>query len=330
MPSKGFCSAEKLAVVINDVPYRTDRYLRIPYTVKMWDFKSEGLVLEKIVVYDMDSNATLMALEKKEIPKLAQFKNAFYVSLQIPVPLDQAPPVNIYHHCQFRQNGQEVTANGAIFSPRLEESPMVISPPVRGDNWWFMNQSTMKYHFDVLYMVKGGVKCGERFAVDAVQLDNRFEDTHGHGQNNEAYYCYKAPLYAVADGTVIRLKDGVPENHGEGGPLQGGYGNYLILDMGGGRYATYAHCVPGAFRVREGDAVQEGQEIALLGNSGESSLPHLHFHISDGRDGSYSNGLPFVFKKYRKLGELGKVGFEAGGPYQGLMMEEPTVVGFGE
>lgn len=73
--------------------------------------------------------------------------------------------------------------------------------------------------------------------------------------------------------------------------------------LGGGRYAFYAHCIPGSFLVKEGDRVKEGDPIALLGNSGNSNGPHLHFQITDGPDIFMSNGQPFVLKQYTKTGE---------------------------
>ncbi|HNR85299.1 MAG TPA: cell division protein FtsA [Taishania sp.] len=100
-----------------------------------------------------------------------------------------------------------------------------------------------------------------------------------------------------------------------------------ILDIGGGRYAFYAHCVPNSFMVEIGDVVKEGDPIGLLGNSGNSDAPHLHFHIMDGTDIFFSNGLPFVVKKYTKVGD-----FETGPTTPTIvtnsMMEEYSIINF--
>ena len=71
-------------------------------------------------------------------------------------------------------------------------------------------------------------------------------------------------------------------------------GNHIVLDLGGGRYAFYAHLQPGSLKVKVGDRVTRGQVIGLVGNSGNSTEPHLHFHISDGVSPLGSEGLPYV------------------------------------
>ncbi|MDX1983227.1 MAG: M23 family metallopeptidase [Bryobacteraceae bacterium] len=73
-------------------------------------------------------------------------------------------------------------------------------------------------------------------------------------------------------------------------------GNYIVLDLGGGRFAFYAHLQPGSLRVKPGDKVKRGQVLGLACNSGNSTEPHLHFHVSNGPDPLASEGLPFVFE----------------------------------
>jgi murein DD-endopeptidase MepM/ murein hydrolase activator NlpD len=82
-------------------------------------------------------------------------------------------------------------------------------------------------------------------------------------------------------------------------------GNYVIVDIGGGRYAFYAHLKPNSIRVEEGDNVSRGQQLAQLGNSGNTTAPHLHFHVMDaplplGAD----HNLPYVFDSFRYQGRI--------------------------
>ena len=85
-----------------------------------------------------------------------------------------------------------------------------------------------------------------------------------------------------------KVKDGIPENvpgiNSRAVPITLEMplaGNHVILDIGGGRFAFYAHLQPGSLRVKLGDKVRRGQVLGLVGNSGNSTEPHLHFHIEN-------------------------------------------------
>ena len=113
---------------------------------------------------------------------------------------------------------------------------------------------------------------------------------------------------AVADAVVVATKDGIPEN--VPGPtsravpitLETVGGNHVILDLGGGRFAFYAHLQPGSLRVKTGDKVRRGQVVGLVGNSGNSTEPHLHFHISDSNSPLGSEGLPYALHSFEVQG----------------------------
>jgi murein DD-endopeptidase MepM/ murein hydrolase activator NlpD len=72
-------------------------------------------------------------------------------------------------------------------------------------------------------------------------------------------------------------------------------GNHVILDLGNGAYAAYAHLQRGSLTVREGERVHAGQVLARCGNSGNSSEPHLHFQLMDGPDPDAARGIPFTW-----------------------------------
>ena len=73
-------------------------------------------------------------------------------------------------------------------------------------------------------------------------------------------------------------------------------GNMVVVDIGNGRYATFAHLLPKSLRVSVGAKVRRGQVLGLLGNSGNSDAPHLHFHIADGPSPFGSEGVPYIFE----------------------------------
>ena len=105
---------------------------------------------------------------------------------------------------------------------------------------------------------------------------------------------------AVGDGVVVAVKDGIPQNipgaTSRAVPitLETVGGNHVIIDLGKGQFAFYAHLQPGSPRVKVGDRVKAGQVIGLVGNSGNSTEPHLHFHICDRNSPLASEGLPYA------------------------------------
>ena len=76
-------------------------------------------------------------------------------------------------------------------------------------------------------------------------------------------------------------------------------------------WVTYAHLQPGSIPVALGDRVTTGQLLGRLGNTGNSTGPHLHFQLADGPDVLTSNSLPFVFDRYTLAGAIDPVAAEA-------------------
>ncbi len=294
--------SNRAAVVINDTPFQTEKFYRIPYTLRLWEYEKRGLVLEQIQVLDAGTRRVLMTLDKADFPviyKAPLAANPYfiqdeisgcYLSLQLPIPLGTRKPSVVTHRFTFTDTARnrKVTLEGASFMPRWQATPLRIASPLKDGNLIFINQSTNDYHFYVLFFVDGDIYRGERFAFDSMRLNDDFTEYYsGDPKINSSYFNYRDTLYAVADGTVLRIRDGRPENNGNAhdapiGSLDELGGNYLVLDIGGGHYAFYAHCVPSSFMVKEGDVVREGQPLALLGNSGNSDAPHLHFEIRGG------------------------------------------------
>ena len=338
----------KFQVIAHDIPYPTDKFIRIGYTLKIWEYDKEGLSLQQIVIIDQDSKAELLTIEKSNIPKIYKDPlpaspyipfdklSHYYVSLQLPIPSGQAIPSSVSHRFFFRDTVQNknITLEGGTFSPLARLKPVVIASPVKGKNWLFVNQSTMGYHFNSMFFINGKIGTGERFAFDNLQFsDDLTEYFHGDPAKNESYFNYRKPLYAVADGKIVAMRDGLPENAGNAHgvtfkePIDLA-GNYIIMDIGKERYAFYAHCYPNSIKVKVGDIVKEGDLLALLGNSGNSDAPHLHFQICDAPDFFMSRGLPFVLKKYTKIAEAGQDKLPPPKDYVNAMMEELTIISF--
>lgn len=121
-------------------------------------------------------------------------------------------------------------------------------------------------------------------------------------RTSPSYRYFGANIHAVADGPVVAVLDGLPEQvpgkNPTGLKLEEYGGNHVVQDIGDGNYAFYAHLKTGSVKPKVGDQLSTGQVLGLLGNSGNSDAPHLHFHVMSTPDPLRSNGLPFVIKSF--------------------------------
>lgn len=244
------------------------------------------------------------------------------------VPVDPArAPASVRHRVTLLQDSTEHTllTNAVPVHP----ASAAIGPPLRGE-WMSANgPSNMSGHRRLVLGLNGDVASGQRFGIDFVQMTETGTFS-GERTDNASYHAYGQDILAVADGIVVETKDGIPEN--VPGPasravpidLHTVSGNSIVLDIGAGRYAFYAHLIPGSLRVQEGDRVTRGQVIGLVGNSGNSTEPHLHFHIVDGLASGTSTlgaeGVPYALDSFEVIGRC--TGFGAAG----CARTEPVVV----
>jgi len=177
--------------------------------------------------------------------------------------------------------------------------PTVISAPLSGAGWVNVNgccNDPTSPHRETLLASDGDWVTPELFAIDWIrEVDGRFYS--GDGTQNTDWVGFGEPIHAVADGTVVLTRDGLPDippmtkNPGLRTP-EDYAGNNVIVAIGHGRYAVFDHLVRGSVRVRRGQRVRAGQVVGKLGNSGNTDGPHLHFGI-EARQDSLAQGLPF-------------------------------------
>jgi murein DD-endopeptidase MepM/ murein hydrolase activator NlpD len=99
-------------------------------------------------------------------------------------------------------------------------------------------------------------------------------------------------------------------------------GNHVVQALGDGRYAFYAHLQRGSVTVRPGQRIRRGQVIGRLGNSGNTSAPHLHLHVMDGRSVLGSDGLPFVFDRMDVTGRVSAADYAANPGIEGVFGQD--------
>ncbi len=184
-----------------------------------------------------------------------------------------------------------------------EDQPARLGAPLSGDNWINMTGccTGVPNHRHALFPVGGQLYDAQEFAIDFMRLDSKRRLFAGDQTDSASYTAYDAPVLAVSDATVVATSDGLPDQvPGDPDPVpaEQADGNFVMLDLGDGRYANYAHLQRGTIIVKPGDQVESGQRLAKIGNSGQTGVPHLHFHVMDRPLLAEAVGLPYEFESF--------------------------------
>ena len=134
----------------------------------------------------------------------------------------------------------------------------------------------------------------QRFALDL--LIKRDGKSHsGDGSKLTDFYCYSQPVLSPAAGKIAWLRDSLPDNLPGGSDRKNPTGNAVIIDHGNNEYSLLAHMQPRSLKFKVGDKVKAGDVVGLCGNSGNTSEPHIHYHLQDTPVFHEGDGLPPKF-----------------------------------
>jgi Peptidase family M23 len=159
---------------------------------------------------------------------------------------------------------------------------VVVSPPLKGARWVVAGGccTPYSYHRAATLSINGTIHVAERYAIDFVQLNDKNKLYSGPPDQLSSYAFFGAEVHSVADGIVVRIADSLPEQVPgklpEGATIQMLAGNHVVVDIGEGRYAFYAHMQPGSLRVKVGDKVVTGQ---VLASSATAAIPTRRISI---------------------------------------------------
>ncbi|MCU1248114.1 MAG: secreted peptidase [Edaphobacter sp.] len=304
------------------VPFKgSDGRVHLVYELWVTNFSSGDVVVEKVevlgdgdVVQTLDSAAVAGRLQpagqRESAGTLARSVQAL-LFIHVTLEPGAAIPRNLSHRITMHVNAappgqQEMTESGG--SVTVDRKPVVsIGPPLRGVGYVSADSCCdASRHTRAAMPINGHVWLAQRFAVDWEQLDAQGRIYAGDREKLESYTIFGKPVLAVAEATVASVTDGLPEQTPGKYPgnisLDQADGNSVILDLGEQHYALYAHMQPGTIQVRVGQRVAAGQLLGLVGNSGNSVAPHLHFQVADKPSSLASNGLPYEIKEFQIAG----------------------------
>jgi hypothetical protein len=301
----------------------------LTYELHVTNLTPQVMALKRVeVLNDADTNAVLLAVADSALMRViarpgvnvvpsqrANIGGGSRAQLFLWVPVDKRnPPRAVRHRLTFqRMEGDSAvsTVQGAVTA--VDPRAVAIRAPLRGE-WLAANgPSNASGHRRTTLALSGALAIGQRFAIDFLQVDSTGRSWRGDSTVNANYFAYGKDIISVSDGVVVETKDSIPENTPRG-PVARAVpinlvtvaGNHIVVDMGQGRYAFYAHVQPGTLRVRVGDRVRAGQVLALLGNSGNSTEPHLHFHLVDavapGTSTLGAEGIPYALPSFELVG----------------------------
>jgi hypothetical protein len=316
---------------------------RLAYELHITNLRSSEITLTRIEVSDAVRGNRLSAFQDDELdrllwrpgappdaPKKRTIGPGMRAVVYLWLALDEAvaTPSRLKHNVELdviRASRNERIIVDAGESGVCQDRPIVLNPPLRGGPWVALYDPMMLGgHRTAIYAVNGRARIPARFAIDWVRLEN--DGTYARGDKSQIanWHGYGAEVLAVADATVVEANDDIVEGSCLSCgpqtpiPLENVSGNFVCLDLGGGRYAFYEHLKSGSVRVKAGDRVKSGQVIGSLGNSGGSSSgPHLHFHVADAQSELAAEGVPYVFKGFEVIGAYEKIDAFASGKLWG-------------
>jgi len=290
-----------------------------PFTVKSLSVFADSSTLP---IATFSKEGLMKLLNSDEMPKtgadlvIPQGRRTV-LFLWLTLPSGARLPRSLRHTIDFMDVDKKIhTLAGAV--TRLDRRPVLaLGAPLRG-HIWFVDEgpgNPKSHHWGSMLALNGIVTIPQRFAIDFIGLNNAGHavevppDKLNQTSNNQ-WVGFGSEVLAVRDAVVRDMRDGIAD-HAPLSPLpqpddmtaRGVYGNFIVLEIGPGIFAHYAHLQNGSIRVHIGQHVKKGDVLARLGDSGNAGGPHLHFQVTDRPTFEMSEGMPFVFSAIDLLGK---------------------------
>jgi hypothetical protein len=290
-----------------------DARYHLVYELYLANFTGDKVGANQLQVLDASSGAVLADFDAAQIASRLVVRDRraapgeFAASqlgilyLHVVIERQRDIPQALEHRLTMSAGDGTVTATAAHLRV-LPATELLLDAPLRGLHYIAGDGCCdSKRHIRATLALNGSAYKAQRFAIDWEQLDSQGRIYVGDPKKPESYIIYGKPAYAVAAARVVAAIDG-RDNSPPGMlphvPVDQADGNHVILDLGGGRFALYAHFKPHSVQVHAGQSVRRGQLLGMIGTSGNSSEPHLHFQVMDGPSSLLSKGVPYLVRQF--------------------------------
>jgi murein DD-endopeptidase MepM/ murein hydrolase activator NlpD len=204
--------------------------------------------------------------------------------------------VNISTDGHLKINGLYIEPFKVDDLPKIERNSTKLILPFK-DKWtvtWGGDTVELNYHVE---------SKAQKNAFDFVITGEDGKSYKTNGKTNEDYYAFGKELIAPCDGEIVMVVDGIEDNiPGKLNPIYVP-GNTVIIKTENNEYLYFAHFKQHSIIVEQGQKVKQGDILGLSGNSGNSSEPHLHFHIQNVKDMNVATGVKCYFEQLIVQGE---------------------------
>ena len=302
------------------------------YEIHLTNFSNDSIVLKKLEIIDcvdskiiasfnhdeLESKFSLNEKSAKDFKDTLPANASGVIYLEVVLKTDNSD-MRLKHRL-----GAEITRNNKskLLSVRGADIRLTSKPPIilgapLGDGFWaaVYDPSWERGHRRVFYTVDGKARLPGRFAIDFIKLDAQGKYAAEDENFVKNWFGYASEVIAVKNGTVASTSSDFSESptlseHPKYSPEKAA-GNYVSLNIGNHLIAFYEHLKPGSIRVKPGQKVKKGDVIALVGFTGQTTGPHLHFHVADENSSLGAEGVSFAFENFTLLGtyaDFGKFG----------------------
>ena len=268
----------------------------------------DKLILRKFVS-DNGNSPSIATLNQREVPPKGRIL-VFNPLFSFP---PDAPLSKLGFAFTLAAEGETSTIMWFDVVPQHYQSRSTLTLPLRGRVLVWDGHDYYSHHRRFNYMTQRSQASGtksnpDRYGYDFVPMDETgamWKTGRDMAIRNENWFGFGQPVYAAGAGRVVAVEDGAADNR-EVDEARfsknklADYGNYVLIEHSQSEIALYGHIRQGSARVKLGDVVKQGQQIAAIGASGSSLMPHLHFQLQTTADAD-GEGLPSSFDSFVRL-----------------------------